>query len=64
MPKAHKNHNAKGTMPVTPEDFAMDIAALFYSPGSSAKIVTLAAWIRDRDFQIATATSDKLGGSI
>lgn len=59
-----KNYNAKGAALPTPEDFATDIAALFYSPGSSAKIKTLTHWIADRDFKIATATSEKIGGTI
>lgn len=50
--------------PATPEDFAADIAALFYSPKSAAKIKTLVTWIRDRDFQITTATSERIGGTV
>ena len=54
----------KTKAPVSPEDFANDIAALFYSPAASAKVKTLATWIRDRDFQIATATGEKVGGTL
>lgn len=51
-------------VPSSPEDFANDIAALFYSPSSCAKIKTLMGWIRDRDFQLVTAAGDRVGGTV